>query len=113
MKFSGNISIFLMGLFVIRTSQLIDKSFRSRTPSELEERCNLLLAVAFHEMYGTEIQKSTVPKKRRPLLEKDFNPNKKTKSVIDISSDSDSAAESESAPDSVTIKIAPSYFREF
>ena len=66
-------------------------------------------------MYGTEIQteKSTVLKKRRPLLEKDFNPNKKSKSVIDISSDSDSAAEPESAPDSDTNKIAPSYFRDF
>ena len=64
-------------------------------------------------MYGTEIQKSTVPKKRRPLLEKDSNPNKKIKSVIDISSDSDSAAEPESAPDSDTNKIAPSYFRDF
>ena len=90
-------------------------SFRSRTPSELQKRCNLLLTVAYHEMYGTEIQteKSTVLKKRRPLLEKDFNPNKKIKSVIDISSDSDSAAEPESAPDSDTNKIAPSYFRDF
>ena len=105
-----------MALFAIWTSQLIDKSFRTRTPSELEERCNLLLAVACHEMNaydGTDLRKLNGPKKRRPLLEKDFNPNKKTKSVIDISSDSDSAAESESAPDSVTIKIAPSYFRDF
>ena len=78
-------------------------------------------------MYGTGIQteKSTVLKKRRPLLEKDFNPNKKIKSVIDISSDSESASDSdsaldsesalepESAPDSDTNKIAPSYFRDF
>ena len=56
------------------------KSFiRSRSSKQLEQRCNLLLKVIYYEINGTDQQthEQKSAKKRKILMEKDLNPNKK------------------------------------
>ena len=67
-------------------SELPLKMFiRSRSSQQLEQRCNLLLKVIYYEINGTEKQthEQKSATKRKILMEKDLNPNKKINQEIE------------------------------